>query len=66
MSKSTTGNAPRMREGIAPGIGGSLALLLFSVERYEEPHQPKQPLVARLRCEPPEHRELRYDNNYDQ
>jgi hypothetical protein len=55
-----------MREGIAPGIGGSLALLLFSVERYKEPHQGKQPLIARLRREPQEHRELHYDNNYDQ
>jgi hypothetical protein len=55
-----------VREGIAPGIGGSLALLLFSVERYEEPHQRKQPLIARLRREPPEHRELHYDNNYDE
>jgi hypothetical protein len=55
-----------VREGIAPGIGGSLALLLFSVERYEEPYQRKQPLIARLRREPPEHRELHYDNNYDE
>jgi hypothetical protein len=65
LSKATTGNAPRVREGIAPGIGGSLALLLFNVERYEEPHQPKQPLIARLRRKPPEHHELHYDNNYE-
>ena len=42
LSKATPA---RVREGIAPGIGGSLALLLFSVERYEEPHQRKQPLI---------------------